>query len=347
MKTIDVINASVTVCWCVADALSPNDVRHAGSVLYGLTKAGAEDMSERLGVVSVEASKKLMQLKPKLSADQAIQLVYEIVKGALTSTHSTLKVLSGAAWYDEAMPTIEVGHRLAASMLSTRLVEDVVSEIRFPFHSFMVDVPSGLIHMSARDGQGSVPVRNAMFTHSFGTNGNDLFIFHAYSEGGLMSAVMDGIYPTIMEFANHSGGDDDPHGLRDQTDPYSMPVGRIDDRNGLMARRLLLNAALMMSEKRNYSAVGKGHGKSTRRGPPVCRRFRFVKPVSHDFRKVVRAYSLGEGKKLDVQSFVRGHWKSQPHGPGSSLRKAIFVEPYWRGPEDAPIALRKHKLNKR
>lgn len=32
---------------------------------------------------------------------------------------------------------------------------------------------------------------------------------------------------------------------------------------------------------------------------------------------------------------VRGHWRLQPHGPQSSLRKLIFIEPYWRGPEMA------------
>ena len=46
-----------------------------------------------------------------------------------------------------------------------------------------------------------------------------------------------------------------------------------------------------------------------------------------------------------VQTLVRGHWKHQPHGKGRSERKYIFVEPYWRGPEDAPITVRPHALH--
>lgn len=53
------------------------------------------------------------------------------------------------------------------------------------------------------------------------------------------------------------------------------------------------------------------------------------------------------GKPLEqawVRTRVSGHWKNQPHGPRNSLRKLIFVAPYWKGPEDAPINTPGHKL---
>lgn len=53
----------------------------------------------------------------------------------------------------------------------------------------------------------------------------------------------------------------------------------------------------------------------------------------------------GASRLVNVQSLVRGHWKRQPYGPQGAERKYIHVEPYWRGPEDAPIAVRAHKLN--
>lgn len=34
---------------------------------------------------------------------------------------------------------------------------------------------------------------------------------------------------------------------------------------------------------------------------------------------------------------VRGHWRQQPYGPGRSLVKAIWIGPYTKGPEDAPL----------
>lgn len=49
-----------------------------------------------------------------------------------------------------------------------------------------------------------------------------------------------------------------------------------------------------------------------------------------------------EGDKIDYQQLVRGHLKSQPYGPKHSLRKIIWIEPYWKGPEEAPIRVQQH-----
>ncbi|KAA1053144.1 hypothetical protein [Azospirillum argentinense] len=57
-----------------------------------------------------------------------------------------------------------------------------------------------------------------------------------------------------------------------------------------------------------------------------------------------RRQSLGEGGwQLGWRSSVAGHFKMQPHGPGRSLRKLIFVDAYERGPDDGP---RKHRLER-
>lgn len=50
-----------------------------------------------------------------------------------------------------------------------------------------------------------------------------------------------------------------------------------------------------------------------------------------------QSVSGGAGNPLIVRTLVAGHWKQQPCGPKQSERKLIRVEPYWRGPLDAPI----------
>jgi hypothetical protein len=40
---------------------------------------------------------------------------------------------------------------------------------------------------------------------------------------------------------------------------------------------------------------------------------------------------------LTARQEVSGHFKLQPHGPGASLRKLIWVTAYDRGPEGAPV----------
>ncbi|MEU8112737.1 hypothetical protein [Micromonospora sp. NPDC048947] len=39
------------------------------------------------------------------------------------------------------------------------------------------------------------------------------------------------------------------------------------------------------------------------------------------------------------RSWVSGHWRNQAHGPGRSLRRPVYIHPFLRGPDDAPIKL--------
>jgi hypothetical protein len=61
-------------------------------------------------------------------------------------------------------------------------------------------------------------------------------------------------------------------------------------------------------------------------------------------RDYIRLGARGTRGSRRVQTLVRGHWKHQPCGTGGTDRKFIHIEPYWRGPEDAPIAVRSHIL---
>jgi len=45
----------------------------------------------------------------------------------------------------------------------------------------------------------------------------------------------------------------------------------------------------------------------------------------------------GTGSKLKVRFVVRGHAKLQPCGPGRADRKLIWIDPFVKGPEDAPF----------
>lgn len=90
--------------------------------------------------------------------------------------------------------------------------------------------------------------------------------------------------------------------------------------------------------KRSYSGAPK-----KRFGQPTTWDFKLCDPVSFDARPALRSY-LREGKSPTVQGIVRGHWKRQPCGENRLGRKMIHVEPYWRGPEDAPIVVRERRM---
>jgi hypothetical protein len=71
------------------------------------------------------------------------------------------------------------------------------------------------------------------------------------------------------------------------------------------------------------------------------------KPLRIDCRDSVRKYLDGTSRKHappSVQTLVRGHHKRQVMGIARSLRKVIWIHPYWRGPEDAPILTKPKKV---
>ncbi|MGM1061393.1 hypothetical protein [Saccharothrix sp. Mg75] len=42
-------------------------------------------------------------------------------------------------------------------------------------------------------------------------------------------------------------------------------------------------------------------------------------------------------RRYTVRWLVRGHWRNQPHGPGRSLRRLVWINPQIRGPQDKPL----------
>lgn len=61
-----------------------------------------------------------------------------------------------------------------------------------------------------------------------------------------------------------------------------------------------------------------------------------VRTLGRSYRLPPEA-DVGTGRKLGLRVHVRGHFARQRHGPGRSLVKTIWRQPYWRGPVDAPI----------
>ena len=51
------------------------------------------------------------------------------------------------------------------------------------------------------------------------------------------------------------------------------------------------------------------------------------------------------GTPMLRRTLVQGHWKQQPHGPGNALRKMMWIQPYWRGPDELePSTVPTHAL---
>ncbi|HEY2404618.1 MAG TPA: hypothetical protein VGI10_01375 [Polyangiaceae bacterium] len=128
----------------------------------------------------------------------------------------------------------------------------------------------------------------------------------------------------------------------------------VDGVVGDMVRSLIRGACLAISDPEQHRKPGTQkqaakHGTQRHSGEPNFTEARFLlsAPVSIDLREHVAAASSGRThSRPKVQFLVRGHWREQVHGAKRALRKRIWIQPFWKGPEDARILLRSHALDK-
>ncbi len=88
----------------------------------------------------------------------------------------------------------------------------------------------------------------------------------------------------------------------------------------------------------------------TGKEPGVGAQYELSSPVQIDLRETVKQFLSEPGGGTHAspkfQFLVRGHWRWQPYGPGRVDRKHKWIEPFWKGPEEARVLLRAHTLKK-
>ncbi|MER5337975.1 hypothetical protein [Micromonospora sp. NPDC002717] len=53
----------------------------------------------------------------------------------------------------------------------------------------------------------------------------------------------------------------------------------------------------------------------------------------------IRSAPGDSGRPQTNRFWVSGHWRNQPYGPGRALRRPVYINPFLRGPDDAPIKI--------
>ncbi|WP_435126376.1 hypothetical protein [Micromonospora tulbaghiae] len=82
--------------------------------------------------------------------------------------------------------------------------------------------------------------------------------------------------------------------------------------------------------------IRKTYARANRPMPVV----RIVRIRAHSTTRAgTRPASGDSGLSHTNRFWVSGHWRNQPHGPGRTLRRAVYINPFLRGPDDAPIKL--------
>lgn len=233
-----------------------------------------------------------------------------------------------ARWAHDGYPVLEANASVAAAMMCTQTSGLVATDIQMPYRAVMATVPDGLL----LDGELSIDRVMLDGVHmGRPEEGIRLWMWHSdYTKGALRAYTPPGTteQALLALLSGAIGGSEDD------------PDRRIIQCAGKYIVGLLV--ALQYTDNFAWRDVKARPKKGPwSRSEPAHRVAMIGRAISADFSSAVRQYISGDRRGLPaVQSMVRGHYKRQVFGPDRRNRKVIWIEPYWRGPEDAPILAR-------
>jgi len=242
-----------------------------------------------------------------------------------------LRIHTDLEWYVCGFPTVKVPPKWVAAAMCTKIPTTSNTEVKPPWSAFKISLPKEpLLYLTSK--------RNEQLVVS------EIYV----TKRSLLS--MDQWSITICTTTDYhrvyylKGGEillDSPKQSDESETAYDSRV---------LAFRIIVSLIWALTDKKNLTKVNKAEHdhRNDRTGKPTKElEFQLTEPVSVDLREHVKQFQLdqnkkGKGKTLNIQFMVMGHRKMQPYGPGNSLRKQIWIEPYWKGPLDSPVALRPH-----
>lgn len=215
-------------------------------------------------------------------------------------------------WLRSGFARVEVSHKLAANLCLTDIPRDI--DIRMPFDAWSLVVPDGLfprglarIWVTREDNDEQLRLGRLMRPMSLVDQRGDAYTPDSEEERRMIGNLVCGV---CLAMSN--------------PDDFGKTETALDGPPG--------------TPKRHRAA-----------GEPDFNQARFMlaAPVRVDMREHVRGVLTGQhrGGIPTVQFIVRGHWRNQAHGPGHQLRKQIWIQPFWKGPEETAILLRSHKVD--
>lgn len=254
------------------------------------------------------------------------------------NTHEgQMLLLQAARWVDQGLPVVHLqGHKYAAALLSSTLAVDV--EVEAPWKAFVIEVPPGLLVVHDEEERSSDILWVFVHRHL-------MFRAPDWVMGWSFRAISDyqvSLWRTLLTTEEMRVQEVEPL----SENAFSLRADSRDDRLLLLLSRLVLNTCVAMSDSDNVKRVGRNHeGDQRAPGDPPFRVFVVGKPVEVDCRQALKDYVDGARRSpLAVQFLVRGHYRNQACGPSLAQRRVLWIEPYWKGPRDAPINMRSHNL---
>lgn len=297
----------------------------------------------------------ILRRTQQLGVDDQTRKVGDVIE---TMGHAVMHMISLARWVDGGCRILTTDATYFAAMAHTTINRDSLDALRVPWPAFLVEWPRGLC--VAEDGFEYTCALVAQFdsvSHRGFTKERGAFVPNgAVNVGPLASLMITGerVGDSPALTSDYPGVTLNTLLFEDL--PVAAPLfGDYDARSDgdkeimEMVKRAIAGLLYTMQHTRNWRTSpfkSPLHRRAElRAGPPPHRVIQIGRPLSIDMTIAVRERAAGrKSTSPSVQTLVRGHVKRQVVGVGRSARKVIWIEPYWRGPEDAPILARPHHV---
>lgn len=246
-------------------------------------------------------------------------------------------------------------HKYAAALMATETSE-CRGDVLLPARAMRVTVPDGLLHVhnpKRREYRYDCiylfngKTRCAMLV----SEGSVLDTRMKYEDSTIMLGHTDWeevLFGRLAEWEDGEDWDEQPWGEQCDANRWD---GDIKERVVRLCQRYLIGLLYTLQHTNNFrEQSGRAAGaRGWRNRPPPHRNVVIGAPIEVDARPQIRRWLERSGRRgksgpPSVQHVVRGHYKRQVIGIGRSGRKVIWIMPYWRGPEDAPILARPYSL---
>jgi hypothetical protein len=246
--------------------------------------------------------------------------------------------LTFTVWASAGLQSVVVSHKLAAALMATT-ARGALDGVKLPWPSFELQVPPGLVATSSGDVTSVyvaetpdwIPINRTARTCGVTVLYNDPVSLGHVSLPSI-AALSDGDSLSALELSNGLG----------------MPFDHSEDQE-LRVRQLLLRLVVGVVLLINTARADKPLAypqhptRPEKRGVPRANVHQLKRETTIDCRQMVYDYARGTRRSSpSVVTLVRGHWRQQPHGPGRTLRRATWLEPFWRG--EGPVSARVTKL---
>lgn len=346
------------------DEMSQRDVDAAIASQYlkalerpAATNVNVEDYLRKSGERWWEVTFKHVQTEQEASACawehlESMPQTQNIIAAKALLQHPTThrQVMAAARWADYAFPVVQLAsHRYAAALMATQ----PSAEARAPWPAFVIRVPNGLL--STESDKGVDEEITHVLVHQF-----DMWSIDEHGKRSESSFPGWNFWGLTGTIELHREGQrieqllDEKNGVHLSDvrpgDAFQIGVSSRDERTLALLTRLVLNTCIAVANQDSVKPLGnhpKGwvRGPTPRKGVPShVRTFKVGKPIQLDVREALADFVSGTrgSKPKTVRFVVRGHWRNQACGVGMQTRKLMWIEPYWKGPQEAAILQRPH-----